>query len=196
MLVYSFIYFITNWVYLKNKIIFVGGIHGVGKSTLCKESATSKKIQYVSASDIIRQYKTIQLKDKSVQKCQINKNQDLLLHGIKLIKMDNTILLLDGHFILFDEDNIPSKIPIDTFKKIQPACIIIIVDDPKKIAFRLLERDKKKYSIELLNKMQDDELRYASDIANTLNIPISKVNFNDTNYFNMLVNKQIQLNGV
>lgn len=181
---------------MKNKIIFIAGIHGVGKSRLCKESSIYQKVQYLSSSDIIRQYKFIHTEDKSVKKNQIHKNQDLLIRGLELIEENNSILLLDGHFLLFDENNIPSKIPLSTFKKIHPICIIVIVDDPKKIALRLLERDHKEYPIKLLDKMQRDELQYASEIANLLKVPLSKINFNDTHLFNMTIDRQIQLNGV
>ena len=39
---------------LTNYIIFIGGIHGVGKGTICKEIASKTDIIHITASEIIK----------------------------------------------------------------------------------------------------------------------------------------------
>jgi adenylate kinase len=89
-----------------NKVFFIGGIHGVGKTTFCKQLITNlNNFKHLSASDIIKKYKNSDEFDTKRVK-DIDKNQLLLINGLKKEKKDSNILL-DGHFVLLDkEDNI------------------------------------------------------------------------------------------
>ena len=42
---------------MKRQIIFVSGVHGVGKTTLCKKIASRYKIEHFSASNLIAKEK-------------------------------------------------------------------------------------------------------------------------------------------
>ena len=39
---------------MTSKIAFIGGIHGVGKSTVCKHICRDLKIEYLSASELLK----------------------------------------------------------------------------------------------------------------------------------------------
>lgn len=39
---------------MKNDIIFIGGIHGVGKGTLCKRIESELGIIHLSASEVLK----------------------------------------------------------------------------------------------------------------------------------------------
>lgn len=43
---------------MKRQIIFVGGIHGVGKTTLCKKIESRYNMEHFSASNLIAKEKT------------------------------------------------------------------------------------------------------------------------------------------
>lgn len=69
-------------------IIFVGGIHGVGKSTVCKQVGEKLGIEYLSASDVLK-WRDIKAdyKDKNVE--DIGYTQDKLIVGLnQIIKID------------------------------------------------------------------------------------------------------------
>jgi adenylate kinase len=153
-----------------NKICFIAGIHGVGKTTFCKE--LEKKLsnfKHVSASDIIKKYKS---SDEFVTKKvkDINTNQLLLINGLKQ-EVKNSNILLDGHFVLLDKENNIKKINVDVFKKLNIDCIIILTDSPSNIQNKLNKRGNNNFNIELLKKMQDVEIEWGKRVANKLNIP-------------------------
>ena len=50
---------------MDNKIIFIGGIHGVGKTSLCVRLTDSKGINNFSASQLIKMLKTDYSDDKN-----------------------------------------------------------------------------------------------------------------------------------
>ena len=41
-------------------VVFVGGVHGVGKSTACEHVATAQGCAHISASDLIRRERLMQ----------------------------------------------------------------------------------------------------------------------------------------
>lgn len=150
-----------------SKIIFVGGIHGVGKGTLCQRISQNLKIHTFSAGEIIKKGKD--LEEKGVQK--VDSNQNILLEGLKIIFQQTDTILLDGHFVLITNNGEISRIPLKTFEEIAPVAIVILEDDPQKVGERLFKRDGKQYSLTLLQQLQDEEIAYSNEISNTLKIP-------------------------
>jgi len=149
------------------EIIFIAGIHGVGKTYYC--NSLNNGIKNYSASDLIREYKEIN--DKIVK--NVGENQNYLLEAISNLSEEK--IYLDGHFCLINSKNEVEKVPLDTFKALNIKKIIILYSNPVLIAQRLEKRDNKKYSIEMLEKFQEKELNYGEEIANILNVPFEKI---------------------
>ncbi len=148
-------------------IAFVGGIHGVGKSTICKKICDELNITYLSASDVLK-WKAIKknYKDKKVEDIPYTQNQ--LIVGLKGIIKQNQHYLLDGHFCLWDIENNISKIPQEVFQEINPSCLGVIIGEVSEIKNRLETRDNLPYSLALLKEIQQYEVDHAKDIANHL----------------------------
>ncbi|WP_123891855.1 hypothetical protein [Chitinophaga costaii] len=66
-----------------------------------------------------------------------------------------------------------SKIPLETFKKINPFSLNIIVDDVTAIKEMIEKRDKKQYDWNLLSKFQSQKLAYPNKKSIILKIPIN-----------------------
>lgn len=149
-------------------INFIGGIHGVGKTTFCK--LLTEKIGYLhySASSLIKEYKNLE-KDKKVDK--VNENQDILITAIKNTFNIQNNYILDGHFCLLDTKNQIIEVPFSTFETLNLKKIIVLKDSSCNIHEKLLKRDKINYDIDLIENFQDKELSYSKKIANLLNIP-------------------------
>ena len=98
----------------RNSIIFVGGIHGVGKSTLCKKACELIGIKYLSASSVLNWAK-VNNNQKSKKVQDITQTQDLLINGLKKFITDEKVYLLDGHFCLLNKRSEICKIPVGTF---------------------------------------------------------------------------------
>ena len=109
--------------------IFVAGIYGVGKSTLCDSLAEVLDIPSYSAGDLISQVNgEIYGANKALQ----NKysNQDILALAVdEKLKYSSTILLA-GHFCIFDKHNHVDRLPCDIFQKLHIQQILVLISVP------------------------------------------------------------------
>lgn len=157
------------------KIVFVGGIHGVGKTTLCKKISNELALEHYSSSELISKLKAKNIsKDKKVN--DISGNQNILLQSVNKYLSEEKLYLLDGHFCLLDSYGCVTKIPFDTFKHLCLEAIIVLVDDESKISERLMGRDTRLYPISLVKQFQTDEIQYAKEVAEYLNIKYKIIN--------------------
>jgi adenylate kinase len=167
---------------LTKTIIFIGGIHGVGKGTICKEITSKTDIIHITASEILKWNEISSSENKLVN--NISSTQERLILGLKnLIDIDKQYLL-DGHYCLLNSDGFPSKIDEETFDKINPKIISIVIDDIEKIIERLEKRDDKKYAFETLNQLQEMEIEYAKYLSKKYSIPY--VEIRNSNYKSLL----------
>lgn len=153
-------------------IAFIGGIHGAGKSTICNNLCESFKINYLSASKVIKWAElNDDLKNKKVT--DIPLTQNLLIEGLKKSVLGKEYYLLDGHYCLLNKDSKITKIPFETFEAINPFLLLLITDDINEIKSRLELRDKKTYEYSLLEDMQNSELAYAKELSYKLGVELS-----------------------
>lgn len=152
-----------------NNIIFVGGIHGVGKSTICKEICNKLDINYLSASDLLK-WKEVKENPNEKNVIDIPQTQERLIQGLQSILKDDEKYILDGHFCLFDEYFQITRIPFKTFELIKPILITVVIGDIQLINKRLSERDAQTYSVANLQYMQDEEIIYSKEVADKLKI--------------------------
>lgn len=156
------------------KIIFVSGIHGVGKTTFSRKFSEILSIPLYSASALIKkQNSSLEFPDKKIK--NVETNQDVLIQAIDNFVFENE-LILDGHFTLQKENTEIVKVPIATFQKINPQLLILLLDDPSNIQQRIYSRNKNNFDLEFLRNMQNEELKYAQKIAETLNITLLCLN--------------------
>lgn len=167
---------------LVKNIIFIGGIHGVGKGTICKEIALKTGLIHHTASHILKWVEISDSKNKLVK--NINSTQDRLIRGLEKILKKDTQYILDGHFCLLNSDGIPCRIDEDTFDQINPKVIAIVIDDVGKIAQRLKDRDGKIYDIKVLNQLQKMELEYAKYLSDKYSIPYIEIR--NSNYMQLI----------
>ncbi len=149
---------------MNNGIIFVAGIHGVGKTTLCNIVKEKLNINTFSSSALIqkanRQKNFI---DKHTD--NVKENQDILLQAIHQYIDQKNIAMLDGHFILINGNNELEKVPVTTFKGMNIISVILIIDDPQQILERLVNRDNHKYDLEFIKKFQAEEISLAKEVC-------------------------------
>jgi len=162
----------------KPRSIFVGGIHGVGKSTICSKICAKFKIPHLIAGDIIRTFKkanSIHHVDQGKLVGDIPVNQDILISALNEMAITHSFYVLDGHFTLFDSSAVVHPVPIATFSTMSPVMMFLVVDEPELIQSRLLLRDKVRYRSEILSEMQDAEVDHAFMISRSLDIELHKV---------------------
>lgn len=172
-----------------NNIAFIGGIHGVGKSTICRDLCDSLKIKYLSASEVIKWSELNEdFKDKKV--ANIPLTQNLLIDGLYKRIEKEKFYLLDGHYCLLNKENAITKIPYETFEKIRPNSLHLIVNDNiSEIKSRIETRDKRIYDLKLLEDMQNMEISYAQELSIKLGIQLSIGKESDYSAITSLLNR-------
>jgi len=161
-------------------VIFVGGIHGSGKGTICVQLAKSINYTHFTASELLKWNEVSHDKNnKYVQ--DISDTQEKLIKGLEEVKKSHSKIILDGHYCLFNSKGIPERVPISTFEKIDPKVICVVYADPRDILARLQERDGKIYDLAVIQGMQQLELDYAQELAEYFGRRIKKINSENLN---------------
>jgi adenylate kinase len=155
-----------------NAIAFIGGIHGVGKSTICQHICSELNLEYLSASELIK-WKDINEDAKNKKVKDIPSTQNRLILGLNKTVQKGINYLLDGHYCLLNSDNEVVNIPLETFEKIKPVSLNIILGETLDIKKRLEIRDNKPYDKNLLEHLQNEELTYAKYLSKTLGISLN-----------------------
>jgi len=155
-----------------NNIAFLGGIHGVGKSTVCRQICDVLHLEHLAASDLLK-WKEISEDARDKKVSSIPATQDRLLSGLTNAVQRDKNYLLDGHYCLLNKDNEVIEVPVDTFNFISPVSLNIIVGDITEIKNRLEKRDERPYNLDLLKKMQDNELKYANRLSKILGVTLN-----------------------
>ena len=152
-------------------MVFVSGVHGVGKSYFCGILKERLNISSHTASFLISERKKARFStDKHV--ADIDVNQLYLLEAVKELKDRNEEFLLDGHFCLLDQTGKITRVPLETFIRLSPDAIVLLIETPAIIAKRRKERDGVEHSIVDIKAFQDEELKYAQEVAELLHIPL------------------------
>ncbi|WP_054942599.1 ATP-binding protein [Paenibacillus ihuae] len=151
-------------------IIFVAGIHGVGKTSFCKEISAQYNIKSFSASQLISSKTNIDyFENKKVS--NIDENQNILIEAIKELRLHNNLFILEGHFCLLDKHGVISRIPKSTFFSLQIKGIIVLSAPIEIIYSRLKNRGTEVVSISFLKKFLEEEMIYSHEISNILDVP-------------------------
>lgn len=152
-------------------MIFISGVHGVGKTFFCNKIKTDLGIDCYSSSSLIANQKKQEFSsDKRVD--GINENQLFLLQAVKELRDKGKEFLLDGHFCLLNGEGKITRIPVDTFFALAPNSIVLLTENPDIISKRRQERDNIACSAETIKVFQEEEIKYANEISETLKIPI------------------------
>lgn len=147
--------------------MFIGGIHGVGKSSICYDICRDLNIQYLSASELLK-WNEINEDPKNKKVASIPDTQTRLILGLQKAVKKNDYYLLDGHYCLLNSKNKIIRVPLDTFKQINPIRLILILDEVSEIKRRLEARDNRLYDLDLLALLQNEELAYAKELSQAL----------------------------
>ncbi len=157
----------------------MGGIHGVGKTTLCKKLTKHLNINHYSASQLIKMLRNENDDNRNKGVKNISGNQDLLLTAISRYINKSITSILDGHFCLLNANHEIKRIPKETFSDISPVAIILLHDTIANIEHKISQRDAITYEANLLSSFQENEIQHSSEIAKGLEIPYLLLDVSD-----------------
>ena len=162
-------------------IFFIGGVHGVGKSSCGQEVAERNGLEFFTASALIKAEQKSAIEENSKAVLDADLNQKLLIHGIrKMAKCNDKTVLLDGHFTLLQPSGAIIPIEVNVFEHLGLEGIVVFRDEPAAIYSRSQKRDGKAYSSTEIRIHQDMEINQAHRISSQLGIPIAILNAFDS----------------
>ena len=162
--------------------VFVSGVYGVWKSTLCDGLSKKCRINYYSAGDVISSVNGEKYgSNKTVKDKELH--QHILVEKITEKLESERIILLAGHFCILGNDGEVEQLSLHTYSKLQLSSIILLESDPDIIIQNLSRRDGKKYSVKQIETFLCKERNCAMHTAEALSIPlfIHKMEFNYRN---------------
>jgi adenylate kinase len=161
------------------EVVFLGGIHGVGKSTLadqCKEL----RVEHLRASDLIRKASSDARFDAAKRVKDVEGNQGILVRAFEQATADGGRFLLDGHFTLFNAVGSIERVPLQTFEALAPQAVGVVIDDAEEISSRLSKRDGRCPDTKVLAQMLDEELSHATIVSKSLDIQLAVIHSGDS----------------
>ena len=162
-----------NWANQTERInmIFISGVHGVGKSYFCDIVKRNISINTYSASTLITEKKKSGFSsDKLIP--DIDDNQQYLLDAVQELRQSEGNFILDGHFCLLNGEGVVTRIPSNTFTSLRPEALILLTEDPNIISNRRKERDGRDVSVQGIEEFQNEEKAYALEVAQDIGAKI------------------------
>ena len=155
-------------------LIFIGGVHGVGKSSVCAEVATELGLRVHSASAVIRAERGKLNPDQGKTVVDVDANQRLLVQGVRRhVAGSSGVQLLDGHFALRAATGNIECIGICVFEQIGIRHVVCFRDQPQSILERLALRDGYDGSLAAIADLQQAEIQHAKFVSRHLGVPVN-----------------------
>lgn len=159
-------------------VIFVAGVHGVGKGYFCGKLASMIDGEHITASSLIKNRKVLG-SAKAIS--GIDANQAILVEEFFKFYTAKPIVLLDGHFCLYNTEFEIEFLPPVLFNELNVSYIVMLTCSPSVVLDRLMKRDKNiaNLSISHIEKLQNAELEHSDTISKLLDIPVELINVFD-----------------
>ncbi len=178
-------------------VLFVGGVHGVGKSTCCGKVAQTVGCLHVTASDIIRRAHAGAIASSGKLVADVEGNQSLLVRGFLAFQheVQGTSILLDGHFAMRDSNGDIQPVAADVFNALGIDHLVCLVDEPHAIEVRMSQRDGQAPANREIADLQNAELQNARWVASSLDLPFTLLRSGDVEGLRRLVSIADNSNG-
>ena len=152
--------------------IFIAGVYGTGKSTVCSALSKELCIPAFSAGDLISSINGEQYgANKTVS--DKNNNQVLLSGRVHQLSKEYGNIILAGHFCIFDSNDEVDILPESVFPTLNISQIILLESDVQTIVSNLRHRDRKSYSDKSVSLLIKKEHEQSERVAKRLNCPLS-----------------------
>lgn len=152
------------------RMIFMGGVHGAGKGTVCDRVFSPAGYHCVTASELIAEQgkKT----DDNKRVSSVADNQAILMDALENKSKSHRRLLLDGHFTLINKKNMIEPIDIEVFRSMRISQLLLVKGKVDKIVSRLQARDNRKWKASFIEHFQKEEEIHARYVAKNLGVPL------------------------
>ena len=155
---------------LKGSTIFIAGVYGTGKSTMCSVLSEMLHIPAFSAGDLIS---AINGEQYGANKAVSDKNKILLAELVLHLTKKKQKIILAGHFCIFNADNEVEVLPESVYPALNISRIILLEADIQTIISNLRRRDGKNYPVKSVSALIEKEREQSKQIAEQLNCPLN-----------------------
>ena len=157
---------------LKKSTIFIAGVYGTGKSTMCSALSKMLHIPAFSAGDLIS---SINGEKYGANKAVTDKdgNQALLVERIQQLFKKYERIILAGHFCIFNANAGIEILPESVYHALSISQIILLETNSQTIISNLRRRDGMAYSLKSISKLIEKEREQSERISEQLNCPLS-----------------------
>lgn len=175
---------------MNGSTIFIAGVYGTGKSTICSALSERLNIPAFSAGDLIS---AINGEQYGANKAVIDKNnnQVLLAERVQELNRKHRQIILAGHFCIFNTHNGVEILPESVYSSLNITQIILLEADIQDIVLNLHRRDGKDYSEKSVTALMEKEREQSERISKQLKCSLytHKMSFTDrdVNYVTSLL---------
>jgi adenylate kinase len=155
--------------------LFVGGVHAVGKTFVLKPVCERLGLRHATASQLIKEQRGLSTWTVSRQVDEINENQRALVAAIMRLKLEDSKIVLDGHFVLRRAIKVHEKVGVDTFSQLMLKGVVLLEAPTAVIAERLQQRGDTSWEPSEIELFAQAETENAENICRRLGIPLVKL---------------------
>lgn len=160
-------------------VIFLAGVHGVGKGFLGAPVAKLLGMDHLTASQLIQQEKGRATWTEEKRVAEVDDNQLALIRAITRLHVSGKRILLDGHFVLRDSIGNLTKLSSDVFAQLHLTGAIVLTEDAEIISHRIAERDSVETNAETIVELAAAEALHAENVCLKLQIPLITIHSPD-----------------
>ena len=154
-------------------VIFLAGVHGVGKGFLGTPVANALGISHFTASQLIREEKGQATWGADKKTADLDDNQLALIRAVGQRRLTHPSILLDGHFVLRNAQGVLTPLATMVFKELHLTGVILLTEGENIIASRLAMRDKGETDVGAISELAEAELTHAQEVCRELGLPLA-----------------------
>lgn len=156
-------------------VIFLAGVHGVGKGFVGAPVAQSLGVSHFTASQLIREEKGQATWGADKRTSAIDDNQLALIRAVNRVRLTHCNLLLDGHFVLRNAEGTLTLLETEVFRALNLTGVILLTEESQVIASRLAMRDKGEQNVVAISQLLEAESAHAQAVCLELGLPLAVI---------------------
>ncbi len=157
-------------------VIFLAGVHGVGKGFLGIPVARRLGIDHFTASQLIREERGQISWDEDKRTAEVEINQLALIRAVNQKRESGKDILLDGHFVLRAINGGRTRVPSNVFAQLRLVGAVVLKEDANIISRRLAARDGAVADVNEIEDLAAEELLHAEIVCQQLHVPLAIIN--------------------
>lgn len=156
-------------------VIFLAGVHGVGKGFVGVPVAQELEISHFTASQLIREEKGQTTWGTDKKTSDLDDNQLALIRAVAQKRLTHDTILLDGHFVLRNSQGVLTPLEIEVFKELHLTGVILLTEESNVIASRLAIRDKNDIDHDAISDLAKAESEHAHTVCHEIGLPLAVI---------------------